>query len=253
MATKLFLFRAFCVLVLVVGAVSFAQATLVMVVEESSSGDQLAYADQMSATDLIDVSQATFVSATSMGYTPISDAADPGGPDNVLNDGDYGRDGMGVSPGYQYWGEAAFDIDDVWSVTYSLNTTLKPEGYDLATIDVFTGEGGKRDAQHYKVYVDYVGGSSNVLLGDFQADGLKYDEGPNFTTHTQLANDTGGAFATGVSAITFELYGSFPADWGNIGNVYREIDVQGVPEPSTLVLLACGLFGLLAYAWRKRR
>lgn len=26
-----------------------------------------------------------------------------------------------------------------------------------------------------------------------------------------------------------------------------------VPEPSTLVLLACGLFGLLAYAWRKRR
>ena len=26
-----------------------------------------------------------------------------------------------------------------------------------------------------------------------------------------------------------------------------------VPEPSTLVLLALGLIGLLAYAWRKRR
>lgn len=28
---------------------------------------------------------------------------------------------------------------------------------------------------------------------------------------------------------------------------------QVIPEPSTLVLLAAGLFGLLAYAWRKRR
>lgn len=32
-----------------------------------------------------------------------------------------------------------------------------------------------------------------------------------------------------------------------------EVEVYGVPEPSTLVLLASGLIGLLAYAWRKRR
>jgi hypothetical protein len=30
-------------------------------------------------------------------------------------------------------------------------------------------------------------------------------------------------------------------------------NIPGVPEPSTLVLLATGLMGLLAYAWRKRR
>ena len=29
--------------------------------------------------------------------------------------------------------------------------------------------------------------------------------------------------------------------------------VTSVPEPSALVLLAGGLIGLLAYAWRKRR
>jgi len=29
--------------------------------------------------------------------------------------------------------------------------------------------------------------------------------------------------------------------------------VVGVPEPSAFVLLATGLLGLLAYAWRKRR
>ena len=38
------------------------------------------------------------------------------------------------------------------------------------------------------------------------------------------------------------------------GNAYRPyITVDLVPEPSTLMLLATGLVGLLAYAWRKRR
>ena len=31
------------------------------------------------------------------------------------------------------------------------------------------------------------------------------------------------------------------------------LDISEVPEPSTLVLLASGLVGLLAYAWRKRK
>ena len=38
--------------------------------------------------------------------------------------------------------------------------------------------------------------------------------------------------------------------WGYIDNVKLSV---ATPEPSTLALLATGLLGLLAYAWRKRR
>ena len=38
-----------------------------------------------------------------------------------------------------------------------------------------------------------------------------------------------------------------------IDNVSVTLTSGEVPEPSTLVLLAAGLFGLLAYAWKKRR
>lgn len=42
-----------------------------------------------------------------------------------------------------------------------------------------------------------------------------------------------------------------PQSWGWCG--LGSVTVSSVPEPSTIALLATGLIGLLAYAWRKRK
>jgi hypothetical protein len=40
----------------------------------------------------------------------------------------------------------------------------------------------------------------------------------------------------------------------NYGKTYSAaMGIKAVPEPGTLALIAAGLAGLLAYAWRKRR
>ena len=53
---------------------------------------------------------------------------------------------------------------------------------------------------------------------------------------------------TGITPDYLSLLDSFYDEF-----LGRYDSVLGVPEPGALVLLATGIFGLLAYAWRKRK
>ena len=52
---------------------------------------------------------------------------------------------------------------------------------------------------------------------------------------------------------TADVWATFPADSGKDWYPAYLYVVSEIPEPSTLALLAAGLVGLLAYAWRKRK
>jgi hypothetical protein len=70
-------------------------------------------------------------------------------------------------------------------------------------------------------------------------------EGSNYVRLLVTANGSGtitGTFQPEPSTDSATYYGLF-----------NGLQIESVPEPSTLMLLATGLLGLLAYAWRKRR
>jgi hypothetical protein len=79
------------------------------------------------------------------------------------------------------------------------------------------------------------------------------------TSGTNAAGgNTGTLSVSGVSVATGDLLyfqigpkdGNYTADWSQFDTLTV---TQAVPEPSTIVLLASGVLGLLAYAWRRRR
>jgi hypothetical protein len=62
------------------------------------------------------------------------------------------------------------------------------------------------------------------------------------------------ALPRGLTGLTiFNGVGNYALPRGGSPVTGRATSVVVVPEPSTIALLGCGLFGLLAYAWRKRK
>ena len=252
------LFRSTCVLVLGLTAASVAQATLIVTSDDKTIGNQQAYASTVLNNDLINEGQATLSSVSVTGYSPFSDAASVDAPDYILNNGAHGGDTQGQDT---FAGKAAADfVDGAFTVTYGLNTVSNPLGYDLTSIQTYTAHYDARAGQQFEVLVDYASPGENwVSLGSFASGTPSWASADINQAHRMtLQNDVGAGatpFATGVAAIRFTIVDN--AYDGVNGNVWREIDVVGsavpTPEPGTLVLLACGLIGLLAYAWRKRK
>lgn len=153
------------------------------------------------------------------------------------------------------------------TITYTFNTSSHAAGYDITNIATYAGwnvGGGGRSNQGYQIDLTYVNGTTATLLPKTT---LNANSSPTYWTQVSLTNAEGGALsqngivASGIKAITFRNFDESAVSAAYNDKVYqqvmyREIDIVGtatVPEPGTMVLCAVGLFGLLAYAWRKRK
>ena len=84
------------------------------------------------------------------------------------------------------------------------------------------------------------------------------DEGGNYIFDSAANGDTTKPLITGSGELPVGTYYVF--EWDVMPNLYTgsvqgtaTLTVTPIPEPSSLVLLAAGAFGLLAYGWRRKK
>jgi hypothetical protein len=155
----------------------------------------------------------------------------------------------------QAWSKTSFGYDDY---TFKLGPTMPTQNCIFGLTNHANGDwrgiyvrSDIHGATDWEFSVTGSGGDSNVVVAA---------PAPNdvFTfrwsaTHAQLwkngsfVADTTTNLPTGIAA---SLYMCNYAG-GSIG--FDSVSIGTAPEPSVLILLAIGLFGLMAYAWRKRK
>jgi hypothetical protein len=224
-----------------------------VIVSQNSSNVETTFDSQISATDLINIGQASFVSSANTVAAVNMPGLEFG--INGTNDGataSYATDQAGAVAKNSWYLYA----DPSTTLTYTLNTDSltggSATGYDITGVNVFAGW---RDADLFESqkWTLRVATLANPTFADIQS--VDYSApGGSLSSKVSLTDST-GTIASGVTAI--QLYVQVPSKIGNFGIVFREIDVVGtasVPEPSTLGLLAAAMgIGGFAVARRRRR
>jgi hypothetical protein len=126
------------------------------------------------------------------------------------------------------------------NITYSL--TVAVGGNQLVNGEQ---DGGAYDISLYAGATELASGSGTHYI---ETDPLSYKD----VTITYDPSAPGAPTATVGDALEIRLRGidNFA---GQYWTVYDNVRLTATPEPGTVVLLATGLIGLLAYAWRKRK
>lgn len=149
-----------------------------------------------------------------------------------LTDGSYGPAASGANGA-----SATGNVGE--SVTYNLDLTASPGGYDLSGIDVYAGWDGFRGGQKFTASYSLVGSPGTFIpFGSVDLDANANNApGGNISTRSML-RDIDGSLASGVAAVKID-FGD--VSFGYAG--YREIDVFGtpVPEPATGAMALAGL------------
>jgi hypothetical protein len=146
---------------------------------------------------------------------------------------------VGYLPGYSSSGSGLFRYYNVTDTTETYKTQ--------DTMTGFVPTRGTPLAQHLIAHLVRNGSNWDVTV--------TLTEGSNTFTKTSSWADSIVTGGSGTGLITkagaYSSIGAVTAD-----DYYDNFQVKiysQIPEPSTLVLLAGGLVGLLAYAWRKRK
>lgn len=194
---------------------------------KTSGASPAAFEADVDKSDLINIGQATYLSATD------EKASHSGGGTNAdaLRNGTT-RNGAGgddtADDGKTFRGYGDGD-----TVTFNLATSQHPHGYDINQIATFAGHADSRASQHYAVSIGFASDPTKFVTL-VPAASVACNGG---ASEIKITNPAGGALtngtaikATGVVAVRFDFRGGSQERGLGLGfNVYREIDIIGQP------------------------
>ncbi|NLF08580.1 MAG: PEP-CTERM sorting domain-containing protein [Pirellulaceae bacterium] len=146
----------------------------------------------------------------------------------------------------------ANDLNGGMGMYYLSSSQTQPRTYFRSYTAVATYGDSLISGNWYemKYMMDFSDGAGKITL---QYRNITAEE-ETFTTDSVIQGISMDLTMNG-GEITFDSLHGFVQAYNNYTqhSFIDDISITKVPEPSTLALLGCGLFGLLAYAWRKRK
>jgi hypothetical protein len=185
------------------------------------------------------------VAASGTGFTGMAATMDVG--QALLSPADTAAvTGKVVQFNFDYYAVSAYPTSSSDLITF--NSGMAERGWDIMLY-------GNGSVKYYNADVAGGGMVAAGAAGSFAANTwVPVQLVADYTAHTFQATvgaySFSGAWAAG-GASTFDKV--YMCGNGNTRFFVDNLSVQMVPEPSSLALIATGLLGLLAYAWRTRK
>jgi hypothetical protein len=222
------------------GSVSQVKAAVVLTSSWNNT-TQTAFTGNVSSSDLVNNGSSS-LSGVTINQTINN-------PANVNNGSDAGI--------FYYDGNPLVLTQESYTVVFDLDVSVNTFGYNISSINTFSGWQDGRVFQDFMVEFSVVGSSLYSSLGSFSYLASDVPGAFPLSANNSLwlnIVDNSGNIATGVDSIRFTLNEVNVPGFSLLGSAYREIDVLGaatvVPEPSVMSLFIGAV--ILFMALRRR-
>lgn len=198
-----------------------------------------------SSTDLL---QTNFGSVSSTGIVPTAGSTAVDGTEPVLRDGS-------TSSSYVDGDLTATNALNGSVLTYTLDTSVNTNGYQIDQIDIFHGwrDDGRDRISDFDIAYSTVDDPN--LFVDLLTDGDSGNFASYFGLTSILTDIPGNYLATGVASLQFR-FNTIENGYGGISEIDvlgSAVEVAAVPEPSTFALAALGLLGFATFIRRRKQ